>query len=148
VDASPSVASWHLRHLAGFGLVRDSQPQHGRGDGRKRYWEAAARGVRFEPSGDDDALAAGRVLGRTMMQAAADFPERWLAEVEPHLEPDWQREAGLANTRVRVTTEELAGIHAAIEQVLAPYVTRADDDVPDGARGVRLLRYTLPEASA
>jgi DNA-binding transcriptional ArsR family regulator len=148
VDASPSVASWHLRHLAGFGLVRDSQPQHGRGDGRKRYWEAAARGVRFEPSGDDEALAAGRVLGRTMMQAAADFPERWLAEVEPHLEPDWQREAGLANTRVRVTTEELAGIHAAIEQVLAPYVTRADDDVPDGARGVRFLRYTLPEASA
>jgi hypothetical protein len=82
------------------------------------------------------------------MQAAADFPGRWLAEVEPHLEPDWQREAGLANTRVRVTTEELAGIHAAIEQVLAPYVTRADDDVPDGARGVRFLRYTLPEASA
>ena len=24
VDASPSVTSWHLRHLAAFGLVRDS----------------------------------------------------------------------------------------------------------------------------
>src|SRR6476469_10568300 len=45
VDATPSVASWHLRHLAQFGLVRDSDVGD---DGRKRYWEAAARGVRIE----------------------------------------------------------------------------------------------------
>ncbi|RLQ11359.1 ArsR family transcriptional regulator, partial [Micromonospora sp. BL1] len=35
VGASPSVTSWHLRHLAGFGLVRDSAVG---GDARKRYW--------------------------------------------------------------------------------------------------------------
>ena len=29
VDASPSVTSWHLRHLAAFGLVRDSDRRRG-----------------------------------------------------------------------------------------------------------------------
>ncbi|NUR06777.1 MAG: helix-turn-helix domain-containing protein [Nocardioidaceae bacterium] len=145
VDASPSVVSWHLRHLAGFGLVRDSDVG---GDARKRYWEAAARGIRLELADDEEGREAGRVLGRTMMQAAAGLPQRWMDEVEPVLEPAWHREAGLANTRIRVTAEELAGISAAVEELLAPYVTRADADVPAEARGVRLLRYTLPEAGS
>jgi DNA-binding transcriptional ArsR family regulator len=149
VDASPSVASWHLRHLAQFGLVRDSDPADTPGaDGRKRYWEAVARGVRFELPDDEEGRAAGQVLSRTMMQAATGLPEQWLDEVQPHLEPEWDREAGLANTRVRVTAAELAELEEAFEALLAPYVTRADEDVPDDARGVRLLRYTLPEATS
>jgi len=144
VGVSPSVASWHLRHLAGFGLVRDAEVG---GDGRKRYWEATARGVRFEFSDDPEGRAAGQVLSRTMMRAAAGLPEQWMAEVEPRLEPGWHREAGLANTRIRVTAQELGRLHAAVEELLAPYVTRADEDAPEGARGVRLLRYTLPEAA-
>src|SRR5436305_8446956 len=45
VGATPSVTSWHLRHLAGFGLVRDAE-QPGP-DRRQRRWQAAAHGFRF-----------------------------------------------------------------------------------------------------
>src|SRR6478609_3751896 len=48
VGASPSVTSWHLRHLAQHGLVRDAP---GRGSGRERWWEAASRGFRLRADG-------------------------------------------------------------------------------------------------
>lgn len=141
VGASPSVTSWHLRHLASFGLVRDSDPGT---DGRKRYWEAAARGFRFEFPHDDEGRAASQVLSSTMFEQYADLPRHWMTEVQPNLEPAWQRESGLSNTGVRLTSNELAHVNAEIERVLAPYVTR--DEVPEDARVVRLLRYVLPEA--
>ncbi len=150
VDASPSVTSWHLRHLAEFGLVRDSdsseQPAgHPGRDGRKRYWEAAARGFRFEFPDDDEGRAASQVLSRTMFEQYAGLPQHWMAEVEPALEPAWRREAGMANTRVELTLDELETVSAEIERLLAPYVTRGRENRPDGARGVRLLRYVMPE---
>src|SRR4051794_501273 len=49
VGATPSVTSWHLRHLARFGLVRDSDPGP---DRRERQWTAVARGFSFEVPDD------------------------------------------------------------------------------------------------
>jgi hypothetical protein len=59
----------------------------------------------------------------------------------------WRRLAGLANTRVVVSADELAAIEDAIERILAPYVTRDEATRPADGRGVRLLRYTLPEGA-
>ncbi|WP_210584480.1 helix-turn-helix transcriptional regulator [Streptomyces sp. GESEQ-35] len=143
VGATPSVTSWHLRHLAGFGLVGDAE---GGTDRRERRWEAMARGFRFERPDDEDGAAAARALSWEMFARAAALPERWATETEPGLEPAWRRLGGLANTRVAVSAEELAAIHDAIEAVLAPYVTRDAAEQPPGSRGVRLLRYVLPEA--
>ncbi|WP_406041164.1 helix-turn-helix domain-containing protein [Micromonospora sp. NBC_00898] len=144
VGASPSVTSWHLRHLARFGLVRDSDLG---GDARKRYWEASARGIRFQFPDDEEGRAASQVLSRTMFAQHEDVPRRWLAHVEPGLEPEWRREAGMSNTGVGLTVAELAAVNAAIERVLAPYVTRDAADQPPGARYVRFVRYVLPEAA-
>lgn len=144
VDASPSVASWHLRHLAGFGLV---QEWDGGEDRRQRWWQATARGFRFEaPEDDFEGSAAARQLSRQMFSRYADLPARWLQRDEPRLEPGWRRLAGLSNTRVVVTAEELQSIEEGIEQVLAPYVRRKAEDPPERARGVRLMRYVLPDA--
>jgi DNA-binding transcriptional ArsR family regulator len=146
VDASPSVTSWHLRHLAEFGLVRDSDSDKEAGrDGRKRYWEAVARGFRFEFPDDDEGRAASQVLSRTMFEQYVGLPQHWMEEVAPALEPEWRREAGLSNTRVELTVQELKAVNAGIERLLAPYVTRERDDRPADARGVRLMRYVLPE---
>jgi DNA-binding transcriptional ArsR family regulator len=144
VGATPSVTSWHLRHLAGFGLVRDSDAGN---DHRQRWWEAAARGFRFEASGDEESQSAARVLSHQMFRQYGDLPHQWITEVEPHLDPDWRRLGGLANTRVVLSPAELEAVEKAIEQVLAPYVTRNPADRPTDGRGVRLMRYTLPEAS-
>ncbi|MFF2078701.1 ArsR/SmtB family transcription factor [Kitasatospora sp. NPDC058162] len=152
VGATPSVTSWHLRHLAGYGLVRDAEVGAGVGTGadrqdrRERRWEAVARGFRFGAPEDEAGRAAARVLSRELFARAADLPQRWVAETEPGLAPEWREAAGLANARIVVSPEELAAIEDAIEGVLAPYVTRDPAQRPGGSRGVRLLRYVLPEA--
>jgi DNA-binding transcriptional ArsR family regulator len=144
VGATPSVTSWHLRHLAEHGLVRDAPVAS---DGRQRWWEAVGRGFRFTPAGDGTGRDAAMLLSRVMFDQARDVPDRWAAEAEPLLEDDWRASAGLSNTLVVVTAEELAQVGAAIEEVLAPYVLRkSQPGVVPGARPVRLLRYTLPEA--
>lgn len=147
VGATPSVTSWHLRHLATFGLVRDSEPGP---DRRQRRWEAVARGFRFEAPhdpADEEGRSAAHELSRQMFLRYADVPSRWAAEVEPGLDPAWSGPAGLAYTRVTVSADELADIQDEMERVLAPYVTRDAADRPAGSRGVRLMRYVLPEGA-
>ena len=146
VGATPSVTSWHLRHLAEHGLVRDAAS---RGDGRQRWWEAVGTGFRFSPT-DESGLDAAAALNALMVEQAADLPQRWVREVEPVLELEWRRSAGLSNTTIELTADELADVEAAIEQLLAPYVRRKSAAqgvaVPTGARRVRMIRYVLPEA--
>jgi DNA-binding transcriptional ArsR family regulator len=147
VGATPSVTSWHLRHLASFGLVRDSEPS---ADRRYRRWETVGRGFRFEVPEDLEDVerrSAARLLAEQMFLRSAQMPARWLAQTEPRLEPAWLRAAGVADTQVVVGTEELHAILAAIENVLAPYVTRDAASRPADSRRVRLLRYALPEGS-
>jgi DNA-binding transcriptional ArsR family regulator len=144
VGATPTVTSWHLRHLAGFDLVRDAEPGP---DRRQRRWQAVGRGFRFEVGVDEEGAAAGRALSQQMFLRAGDLPNRWITEVAPELDPEWRRLGGLANTRVVLSAEELAELGDAIEQLLAPYVMRAAAERPAGSRGVRLMRYVLPEAT-
>ena len=142
VGATPSVTSWHLRHLAGFGLVRDAE---GGTDRRERRWAAVARGFRFEAPEDEEGRSAARVLSGELFAQAADLPLRWLTDTEPELEPEWTRLAGANNTWIVVTAEELAALQDAFEELIAPYVVRKSDPRPPDGRGVRLLMYALPE---
>jgi len=146
VGATPSVTSWHMRHLAGFGLVRDAAPGE---DRRTRRWEAAGRGYRFAvPPGDENSegVAAARLLSQLVFAQNASVPQEWSADVEPQLTGPWRQVAGVSNTRVVVSAEEAEAINDSVEAILAPFVVREPGDRPDGARGVRVLRYLLPEA--
>ncbi|WP_329123768.1 ArsR/SmtB family transcription factor [Streptomyces sp. NBC_01465] len=145
VGATPSVTSWHLRHLAGFGLVRDAEPGP---DRRQRRWEAVARGFRYEPPADPDdeeGWSAAWALTREMFLRGESRANRWLDETAPRLDPDWLRLAGLAETGISVSAGELAAIEDEMERILAPYVMRDASERPADTRGVRLLRYFLPE---
>jgi DNA-binding transcriptional ArsR family regulator len=143
VGATPSVTSWHLRHLAQFGLVQDYD---GGTDARQRWWQAAARGFRFAMPDDPEGQAAYRMLAEQMHAAYDDLPRIWMRDVEPNLEPRWRAESGMSNTRITVTAEELAEIQHEVEKLLGPYVQRPASEAPKGSRGVRYLRYTMPEA--
>lgn len=141
VGASPSVTSWHLRHLAEHGLVCDADQQSG---GRKRWWQAASSGFRFSPA-DEESRSAALALSAAMEQLEGDLPGQWLEHVEPQLEVEWRRLSGRANTSVAVTVEELVQLQSAFEALLAPYVHRGFSERPPGARRVRFLRHTLPD---
>jgi DNA-binding transcriptional ArsR family regulator len=144
VGATPSVVSWHARHLASFGLVKDWDGATSR---RERWWQATASGFRFNLPDDAEGQGAARQLQGEMMARYGELPQRWLMDDEPRLPLAWQRLAGMGNTRIVVTAEELRALEDAVEELLAPYVRRkTEEPAPEGARGVRLLRYVLPEA--
>ena len=82
VGATPSVASWHLRHLAAFGLVRDSDAGD---DGRERWWEAIGKGIRFAATDDPEQADAYRALAEEHSLYADEQRRTGLAEVEPEL---------------------------------------------------------------
>jgi DNA-binding transcriptional ArsR family regulator len=141
VGASPSVTSWHLRHLAEHGLVEDAP---GPRRGRPRWWQAVGRGFRFTA---DDAAAYASLI-EALEQSEGDLVQHWRRDVLPRLEQEWVSPAGRWNTRIRVTPGELQTINDAIEEILTPFVQRADapDSIPSSSRRVRILRYSMPEA--
>lgn len=147
VGASPSVVSWHLRHLAKHGLVLDAEPPGGRqADGRQRWWAAAARGIRLVSQPDDEGRLAYRAMSRVMLEDAHDLPLQWIDEVEPRLDATWRELAGLANTTILVTADELRHLEEAFEAMLTPFVLRKDEPSPPAhTRAVRMMRYALPE---
>jgi hypothetical protein len=121
----------------------------GVGSRRERGWQAASRGYRFVPrTGDVEALEAVRQLELERFAQAAEVPLRWLETQRDGLPPEWSVLSGLANTGVRLTRDELAAIDRAYEELLAPYVTRSEEDAPSDARVVRILHYVLPETPA
>ncbi|MEH1166750.1 helix-turn-helix domain-containing protein [Micromonospora sp. CPCC 205539] len=142
VGATPSVVSWHLRHLATFGLVTDWE---GASSKRERWWQAAARGFRFTLPDDAEGQAAGRQLRGEMFARSAEAPQQWLLHDEPRLDDEWRGVAGVADTQFVATVDELRQVETAIEELLAPYVRRKGEPAPAGAQVVRMLRYLLPE---
>lgn len=140
VGASPSVASWHLRHLADHGLVEDSPAGQG---GRSRWWQAVGSGFRFQIDPADP--APGLALTDALEQVEGDVVQRWTTRVRPALEPEWLAVASRWNTGVVATPQEIVALETAIEELLAPLSRRTADDAPPGARRVRILRYTMPE---
>jgi DNA-binding transcriptional ArsR family regulator len=93
VGASPSVTSWHLRHLSTFGLVSDGPPPDGGTDRRQRWWRAVASGFRFEMPDTPDGREAGRLLRAEMLTQAINAAHQWLSEVEPELDAAWSGHA-------------------------------------------------------
>ncbi|GIE77211.1 transcriptional regulator [Actinoplanes philippinensis] len=146
VGATPSVTSWHLRHLATFGLVTDADPGEVPADRRQRYWKAVARGFTVDSSASEESQTARRALATQLEQTARQQTDRWWAETEPELDHPWRRLSGVANTGVRLTADELERLQHDMDELLAVYTRRADEDTPADARRVRILRSYLPEA--
>ncbi|HEY0474559.1 MAG TPA: helix-turn-helix domain-containing protein [Kribbella sp.] len=147
VGASPSVTSWHLRHLASFGLVSDGPAPDGGSDKRQRWWKAVARGFRFEMPDSLEGAEAGRLLRAEMMNQALETEQHWLSDVEPELDPEWSRAAGSSNTLLVITQDEAEALENAVQDLLAPYVQRGEEGAPPDARPVRMIRMSLPEAT-
>lgn len=110
-------------------------------------WRAAGRGFVFEIPEDPEGQAAGRRLANAALLYYADVPERWVENHEPRLSLDWLRAAGMFQSRVALTPDELRELQAGLELLIEPYATRKAADTPDGAAPVRILAYFMPEES-
>ena len=127
----------HLTALAEAGLIVHDE------EAGRRGWRAHGTGIHFEiPDDDGAAQAAARKLSNTMLLKYADLPREWVEDVEPQLELPWVRAAGLFNAKLMLTPDELRQVQADLEQLLGPYLNRAES--PADARGVRMLAYFLP----
>lgn len=132
---APSIRE-HLQELETFGLVEPTDEDD--------FWSAVTKGLVFEIPDDPEGQAAARQLSNLMLLRSGDLPAQWAADHEPRLGAEWVRAAGLINSRVTLTPDELRGLQKSVERLLEPFITR--EDIPRGATRVRILGYFLPEA--
>lgn len=137
VDASPSNCSYHLRHLASFGLVEPVDAD----DGRERPWRATATGFRFRrPEGGERQpaeLAAEEALAATRIDENARLAYAFLDRVD-RLTPDWREAVGFSNYALRISADELRRLGEELDSLIRPFIAPVRADAPDDAEIVHL----------
>lgn len=141
VDASPSACSYHMRHMARFGLVERVDDAGERGaDGRERLWRASATGYAFggPPSQDGPAASAARhALSVAGIDESARLAKRYVRDADS-LPPEWRDATRFATFGLLVTADELSALGQALDDVLRPYIGATRADAPDGAAHVHV----------
>lgn len=131
LGTNSGATSYHLRKLEEVGMVVDT----GDGDHKSRVWAASATHTQFEPSdfeGDEDAETAFGWLERDWLKHFTEKFGRWL-DVRPSWPRSWGDTAGMNDTMVVVTPEQLGAMHAEIDAVVARY-RRVGQGNPDAKR--------------
>jgi DNA-binding transcriptional ArsR family regulator len=144
VGGSPQAASYHLRALAKWGLIRPVASD----DGREARWELAARSIHFT-SGDDSPQfrTAARALGRRILERDDRVVDAWLAA--EHAEPrEWRDAATFASASVYVTPEELHEVSRRFREVMKDFERPDEADRPEGARRVHVVFRAVPRVDA
>jgi hypothetical protein len=147
VGASASNCSWHLRHLARFGLVeRDDSTD----DGRERPWRAAATGFHFggEPGGGTATRAAQEALLSVQLDEETRLARAHLRGAD-ELPPQWRETSAFNTYGLLLTPAELHELMERLDTLIRPYIRMIREDAPADARPVHLgLRaFRFPEPS-
>ena len=119
LNTNSGATSYHLRRLESVGLVADT----GEGEGKRRLWRAATDSHQFEPSdfvGDEDAETALNWLVRDYIRHLGEQFERWL-DVESTWPTAWRDAAGMDDTFVIATPEQLQSMKAELDAVYERY---------------------------
>ena len=140
VGGSPQAASYHLRALAKWGLIRPAESD----DGRETRWELAARSIHFA-SGDDSPQfrTAARALGRRILERDDRVVNAYLA-AEPGESREWRDAATFASASVYVTPEELDEFARRFRDVMKDFERPDEAERPEGARRVHVVFRAVP----
>ncbi|WP_018681418.1 ArsR/SmtB family transcription factor [Actinokineospora enzanensis] len=132
VDSSASNCSWHLRQLAGWGLVERVEAT----DARERPWRATQVGLDFDELDTDPAMQAAQlaVMGANVANDQV-LTQRFIDTVD-ELDREWRLAAAMGTYSLRVTPAELTELTSSIDALLRPYTTTIRTDPPAGARPV------------
>lgn len=140
LSTNSGATSYHLRKLESVGLVEDT----GEGEGKRRLWRASTDFHSFEPSdfaGDEDSETALNWLVRDYIRHLAEQFERWL-DVEQSWPMAWRDAAGMSDSSVIATPEQLQRLKEEVDEVLARY-RRVGQGNPE-ARRVAVYSVAYP----
>ena len=142
VGGTPSSVSYHLRTLAKYGYVEETNE----GTGRERPWRMRQIGYSFSDNSDDPetnaaAQALSRLLFRRWLDRYEEFrrtKDRWPADV--------REVAGNSNMIVFGTAEEVEALQADISRLFGEYFDRVADPTlrPEGSYAFELQLFTQP----
>ena len=140
LGTNTGATSYHLRRLAGVGLVTE-QPG---GKGKERWWRASTDAhdwTERDVAGDPEAAAASDWLKRHYLRSFLDRYERWLdgAETWPI---EWRAAAESGDTILHGTPADLAAFQRGLLELFDRYRKRSPD-APD-ARRVEFYYHTFP----
>ncbi len=119
LGTNSGATSYHLRKLAGVGLVEDT----GEGAGKRRLWRAATASHSWyvaDFAGDEDSETALNWLARDYARHLGEQFERWL-DAEQAWPVDWRDAAGMSDEMVVVTAGQLQSLMDEIGEVIARY---------------------------
>jgi DNA-binding transcriptional ArsR family regulator len=152
LGATPANCSYHLRQLARAGLVVREEAANG----RERPWRSAYTGLDLHPAVDDadpEVMTAARAtrasLANIEIEEHARLARQYL-RLESRAPRAWREVAGVSSYSLRLTPEELAGLHDALDAVIRPYIGLTRNDPPEGAQPVHLdlKAFLRPEVLA
>ena len=142
---SPSACSYHLRALARWGLVAESEGQ----DRRERRWAVTGPfviGDHHEPRRADVA-AAEHVLVEQVLNRASARVLSWMDGLDDETQ-EWRDASRVSTSSLLVTSDELAGLLDEVDRLIAPYRSSGRRaDAPADARRVHLHLSAVPSAS-
>ena len=108
VDDSPSSCSYHLRALAKWGFVEETDG----GRGRERPWRATTARIEFASDGPEATVLRDELVGR-QQQRVRDSLRR-----EHELPSRWRRAAQTSAATLELTAAELDELGGRFEELL------------------------------
>ena len=137
---TPANCSYHLRQLAKAGLVARDEA----GNGRERPWRSVYTGLSLRPAVDDadpEVVTAARATRAALANAEIEEHARLARQylrLEPRAAKAWRDVAGVNSYSLRLTAGELAGLEAALDAAIRPYIGLTRSDPPEDAQPVHL----------
>lgn len=119
LGTNSGATSYHLRKLEEVGLVADTEE----GAGKRRLWRAATDSHQYVPSDfvdDEDSETALNWLTRDYSRHLGEQFERWL-DVQADWPAPWRDAAGMNDSYVIGTTDQLSAMKEEIDQIHAKY---------------------------
>jgi predicted transcriptional regulator len=141
VGDTPSNCSYHLRTLAGHGLV---EPVHS-DDRRQRPWRATITGFTIEPNVDPE-TPQGR-SNAAVLSASLALEQGLLRDYlanRDQVSDAWREADNTSYYTVRVTPAELSELNARIDELVRPLIAAHRTDAPPSSELVHVDVFAFP----
>ncbi|RIJ70051.1 ArsR family transcriptional regulator [Nakamurella silvestris] len=138
VDDTPSNCSFHLRTLAGAGLIEQAPSD----DARSRPWQSVSRQLILEPGPTAESRTSFRAAVDIMHTRSQQGLNTWMDREAEAAQP-WRDAWFDTMVNVRMTAAELAAFGEAVNGLLAPYLRDQDRKQPDPTGERQTVRMSL-----